>query len=160
MRVGLIAATGCFDSGLTALLDVFRTAERVRASVDRSIEPVEAVTIGRAREVATGGGLRLAMDRTVEDDDALAGLDVLVVPGIGVTTRAELVSALASEEIRRLRGWLAPLAPTAANDDLRLAAACTGTFVLADAGLLDERAATTCWWLAGEFRRRSPKVRV
>src|SRR4051812_39796536 len=157
MRVGLIAATGCFDSGLTALLDVFRTAERVRASVDRSIEPVEVVTIGSAREVATGGGLRLAMDRTVEDDDALAGIDVLVVPGIGVTTRAELVSALASEEIRRLRGWLAPLG---GSSDLRLAAACTGTFVLADAGLLDDRAATTCWWLAGEFRRRYPKVRV
>jgi transcriptional regulator GlxA family with amidase domain len=157
MRVGIVAVPGCFDSGLTSLMDVFRTAERVRPGVDRSIDPVEVVTIGSTREVGTAGGLRLAMDRTVGDRDALADLDVLVVPGIGVTTRAELASALASSELRRLRSWLAPLAGAS---DLRLAAACTGTFVLADAGLLDDRSATTTWWLAGEFRRLFPKVQV
>jgi transcriptional regulator GlxA family with amidase domain len=155
MRIGLIAVPGCFDSGLTALLDVFRTAERVRAIVDRAIEPVEIRTIGSARQVTTAGRLTLAMDHVVGDDDALAGLDVLVVPGIGVTTPPSLTSALASPDVRRLRGWL-----TGAADALPLAAACTGTFVLADAGLLDDRAATTTWWLAGEFRRRYPKVQL
>jgi transcriptional regulator GlxA family with amidase domain len=155
MRVGLIAVPGCFDSGLTALMDVFRTAERVRGMVDRSIEPVEVRTIGSAREVATAGGLTLAMDHVVGDDDALAGLDVLVVPGIGVTTPASLAQALASTDLRRLRAWLAPV-----GEELALAAACTGTFVLADAGLLDDRTATTCWWLTGEFRRLYPQVEL
>lgn len=157
MRIGIVAVPGCFDTGLTALMDVFRTAERVRPSVDRSIESVDVMTIGSAREVATGGGLRLAMDRVVGDDDVLAALDVLVVPGIGVTTRAALAEALATRDVRRLRDWLAPLGD---SSDLRLAAACTGTFVLAEAGLLDGRAATTTWWLAGEFRRRYPRVQV
>jgi transcriptional regulator GlxA family with amidase domain len=152
-----VAVEGCFDSGLTALLDVFRTAERVRPSIDRSIAPVEVVTVGSAREVGTAGGLRLAMDHIVGDDAALAALDVLVVPGIGVTTRTALAEALGTRDARRLRAWLAPLA---GSSDVRLAAACTGTFVLADAGLLDDRSATTTWWLAGEFRRLFPKVHL
>jgi transcriptional regulator GlxA family with amidase domain len=155
MRVGLTAVPGCFDSGLAALLDVLRTAERVRAMIDPSIDPVEVRTIGSATKVTTAGGLTLAMDHVVGDDTALAELDVLIVPGIGVTTPVSLAQALASTHIRRLRSWLAPT-----GDDLTLAAACTGTFVLADAGLLDDRAATTTWWLAGEFRRLFPKVQL
>lgn len=146
---------GCFDSGLTTLLDVFRTAEQLRAQVDPSIDPIEVRIVGSARKVTTAGGLTLAIDHLVGDDDALAELDVLVVPGLGMATPPSLAEALASPHVRRLRNWLAR-----ADDRPALAAACTGTFVLADAGLLDDREATTTWWLAGEFRRLFPKVQL
>jgi transcriptional regulator GlxA family with amidase domain len=155
MRIAIAVVPGCFDSGLSALLDVFRTAERVRANVDRSIAPIEVRTVGSSAAVATGHGLTLAADHLVGDDDAVAGLDLLIVPGLGTATPSALARALASPPVRRLRAWLPE-----ADGEVALAGACTGTFVLADAGVLDGRRATTSWWLAGEFRRLYPKVEL
>jgi len=79
-----------------------------------------------------------------------------VVPAIGFKMPDALQQALTRPDIRdasvALRQWAAGGAT--------MAAACIGTFVLAESGLLDDRDATTTWWLAPMFRTRYPSVRL
>jgi transcriptional regulator GlxA family with amidase domain len=49
---------------------------------------------------------------------------------------------------------------TAMQNSRRVASICTGAFVLAEAGILDGRRATTHWLSARELQTRFPKVKV
>lgn len=100
----------------------------------------------RPGELETSGGLRLIADRGI--DDITKPLDTLVVAG-GLGVR----DALADES---LIAWLA----TVATGARRVASVCTGAFLLAQAGLLDGRRATTHWSACAALAARHPSVQV
>lgn len=100
-----------------------------RRSEDSAPFRVFTVAAGRAPVRATGG-LVVMPDRGFEDAPAV---DLLVVPG-GFGTRA-----LMKDE--RALAWIRSRAANAQ----RVASVCTGSLVLAEAGLLDGRRATTHW---------------
>jgi transcriptional regulator GlxA family with amidase domain len=134
------------------MLDVFRGANTARFQVDRDIPPIEVSTVGtRPEPVRTAGGLLVPIDLTTED---LGTLDLLVVPALTMNTPGGIVDVLLRDDVRAARNAIREWARAGSP----VAAACTGTFVLADAGVLDARHATTSWWLVDEFRRRYPRV--
>jgi transcriptional regulator GlxA family with amidase domain len=158
MRIGVLVTEGCFDSALAVVLDVLRAADRLRGTVDPAIPPFDVRTVGVGETdatpaVRTGAGLSLVPDLGL-DDDAVDGLDLLVVPGLGSFSEAALVDRLAAPDIRRIRRRMVALH----DEGVDLAAACTGTFVLGEAGILDGRPATTTWWLSRTFAGRYPGV--
>jgi AraC family transcriptional regulator, transcriptional activator FtrA len=79
---------------------------------------------------------------------ALEQADTVVVPGISVDTdRAAIAQAAVAVAEAHDRG-------------IRVMSICTGAFVLAQAGILDGRRATTHWDSADELARRYPKISV
>jgi transcriptional regulator GlxA family with amidase domain len=108
----------------------------------------EVVTCGLTREpVAATTGFAVLPEAGPE---ALACADTVVIPG----TRYPPA---------RVDGVLAPEAAAALatiRPGARLVSICTGAFVLAAAGLLDGRPATTHWKFADSLRRMHPRVLV
>ena len=153
MRVAIAPVNGCFTSGLTTLLDVLQVAEGMRRSLNAEIPTIDVEICGFSDTVVTRNGLSASVSRRL-DREGCADLDVLVVPSLGAGASAEaLEDALRREDIHRLTEVLrdTSLPPV-------VAAACSGTFVLAQAGLLDGHMATTSWFLTSTFQRRYPLV--
>jgi transcriptional regulator GlxA family with amidase domain len=107
---------------------------------------VEVFTVADADgPIKCAKGLRVLPDRTWEE----AGrLDVVVVPG-GVGTR----TLIGRDDVReRLRGLAA--------DGTLVTSVCTGALVLADAGLLADRPATTWWGRLDRLAELDPTIEV
>ncbi|MET9617884.1 GlxA family transcriptional regulator [Kitasatospora indigofera] len=93
--------------------------------------------------VETMGSLRVVVPHGLE---VLAGADTVMVTGSGSRAEAD------PRVLAALRA--------AAGRGARIASICTGAFVLAQAGLLDGRSATTYWVQAGALGHRFPSVHV
>src|SRR5262249_41968101 len=107
---------------------------------------IEVVSTGGASRVETSCGVALVADR---DYRSLRGeVDTLLVAGGAGAWRG-------AQDGRRLR-WLRRLAPGVR----RIGSVCTGAFVLAAAGLLDGRRATTHWQVCPRLARDYPAVAV
>jgi transcriptional regulator GlxA family with amidase domain len=148
MRIAVAALDGLFDSGLSVVLDVLATANSLRDDAAGSPSPFEVVVTGLGSTARTGHGLAV---QTVPLSDLGGVPDVFVMPALAVQAPSLVIETVRKhplvERIRDLR-----------DAGAMLAAACTGTFFLAESGVLDGRVATTSWWLGSAFRSRYPAI--
>jgi transcriptional regulator GlxA family with amidase domain len=153
MRIGLVVQDGCFGSGVSSILDIIGTAETVRPSIDASIPPLEVTITGHRRRITTSSGMTMTAARTLHELD---DLDIVVVPAVHTFTGPDTEAAVEGPSGQRIVKALRSID----LDRSRIAAACTGVFLLAEAGLLDARRITTTWFLTPTFRARYPNVVV
>ena len=152
MKIVVLSVNNVFDTGLAAVLDAFATANELAAAQGLTSIAFEVSIVGLRRRVRTKQGFTVpvlpARGRTPGE--------WVIVPAIGEKAPGPLAAALATPETqaaaRLLRQW--------ANDGAQVAAACIGTFIAAESGVLDGETVTTTWWLAPLFRQRYPRVRV
>jgi transcriptional regulator GlxA family with amidase domain len=138
--VAAVVNQGCLTFDLAVPCEVF--------GWDRSYLGVEwydfKVVAADPPPIRTATGFTIDTPHGLE---ALTEADTIIVPGWSDpddTPSAELVTALRDAYER----------------GARLVSICIGAFVLAEAGLLDGRTATTHWAYAERFRQRYPRVQV
>jgi transcriptional regulator GlxA family with amidase domain len=102
------------------------------------------IVSGEAQAALTGGGLACPVPY---DLDAIRTADLVIIPNWRDPAEPPPAPLLESLRAAHARG-------------ARVAGLCSGAFVLAAAGLLDDRPATTHWALAGAMARLYPKVQV
>src|SRR5882757_1078413 len=151
MRVAVVVYDGMFDSGLSSILDVLDNANALGGQIHQP--PTWTVTmVGPAPQVRTGAGLVVAP----EPLDHARTTDLLVVPALAGSSPAALIDHVGGDVSLPVRDLIARTRARGTP----IASACAGTFLLAEAGVLDGLRATTTWWLSPAFRARYPQIQL
>jgi transcriptional regulator GlxA family with amidase domain len=127
-------------------LDVTGPAEVLRAATKIHPPGYEVTVVAPEEGPLKTSTVALAPDASISA--CRSAIDTLIVAGGAGTRRAE--------EDERLIDWIG----AAAKRSRRVASVCTGAFLLAKAGLLDGRRATTHWASCADLAQRYPAVTV
>lgn len=152
LRLGILALEGCMLSSVASASDSLRVARKLaQIRLNERAPRLESIVFGARGEtsVMSSAGLELGGLQPVPDE-----LDVLLIPGVMHDSPHGLLTDMESRtaEIDLLRRMH--------QRGVRVAGACSGTFLLAASGLLDGRRATTSWWLSAAFRQHFPAIRL
>jgi transcriptional regulator GlxA family with amidase domain len=143
-NVVVIAFPGVQPLDAVGPIEVFSGASRVATALGRDAEYVVSLASSEGGTVWSDSGVGLS---TIALPDA-TGIDTLVLAG-GNGNRA-------ARDDATLLAWIKQAAPHCR----RVATVCTGTFLGAEAGLLDGRRVTTHWANAERLTKEFPTLSV
>lgn len=153
-RISFILYDQCMFSGVSGMTDSLAIANQWQRQLKRSAHPDEPpcgdlfefqVLSPGGGAVSVEGGIRVLPQRAMEEAEES---ELVVIPPYMVGHRP------IPGEMPQIVDWLKERYEAGA----RIAAACTGSFVLAMTGLLDGRLATTNWQYVRSFKKRFPRV--
>jgi transcriptional regulator GlxA family with amidase domain len=144
-----VAGPGVEILDLVGPLQVFARASEMNSRANPGLPPiysVEVATISSRRSLIANCGLRISADKTFRE--VRGKVDTLLVAGGNAIEQNEINA----QAVR----WLKKISPQIR----RVGSVCTGAMLLARAGLLDGRRATTHWNWCHTLIKRAPRARV
>jgi transcriptional regulator GlxA family with amidase domain len=148
-RIVFVAGPGVEILDLVGPLQVFARATDMFRRANPGLPPiysVEVVTISKQRSLLANCGLRLTAHKTFRE--TRGEIDTLLVAGGDAIEQNQI----RTEAVR----WLKRIA----GRTRRIGSVCTGAMLLARAGLLDGRRATTHWNWCQTLIKRAPRANV
>lgn len=151
-HIALALTPGFLDASLGVTTALVQTANALRRAAGQN-EAFRLSLVAPGKGVAvSASGIEVAPEPMRHAREA----DVLILPGAFVEDAPAMLAWVTQPA---LAPWLEVLRHRQATA-MPVAASCAGTWLLAEAGVLDHCHATTVWWLAPAFRERYPHVRL
>ncbi len=152
-KVGVILYEGCYLSSLTGPIDAFQIANsHLKAQLGKGNEQFEWKTVSiEPGLIKASGGFSINADTHIAQAEHF---DFIYIPGFLFEGLSHFNNMM--KRLEALKNWLVKSWKNGAC----IGANCTGTFILAETGLLDGRKATTTWWLEKTFRQRYPLIKI
>ncbi len=149
-RIAILAYSSCMGTEIFAIADVLLIATHMaRAMGKLVVAPFDVQVVGLlGKSVHVAGGIAVGTKRP------RGVYDLLIVPGLEVSQRGQWAARIAplQRELGFIQKTFARGTP--------VASVCVGSFLLAEAGLLHGRKATTAWLFAKELASDYPAVQV
>jgi transcriptional regulator GlxA family with amidase domain len=146
LRVHVLALPDCTALVPIGMVDMLRKSIELAGPDARDLT-ISLVSATKQKTVTLAGGVRLRCDTTLHD---VTASDLVIVPALD----PDVVEHL--ELNRNVPPWLRSMHDGGAD----VASACTGAFLIAEAGLLDGKSATTHWAFQPAFAERYPRIRL
>lgn len=148
LTIAMVIYDGCEILDATAPIEAFEMANRTLSELG-SDQPgyVNILLAEQGGHIKTSSGMRLVADSWLDTTDEI---DTLIVAG---SPDSSLRQATAN---KTLIDWIKRTGPRVR----RVVPICTGAFILAEAGLLDGRRATTHWMDTERLGREYPSIQV
>ncbi|PHR84437.1 MAG: hypothetical protein COA59_07545 [Colwellia sp.] len=151
MNIAIIAMEGCYGSSLHGLIDVFVVANAyIKKHSGNKNDFFQWHFLSTTNStIKTSNGLSMRQSIAQECDKHF---DVIFIPGIlykGVHAFEVII-----QQQQLFYTWLMKQHQQGAI----VCANCTATFFLAESGLLDNKEATTVWWLEPLFKQRYKNI--
>ncbi len=148
--ISILALKDCLSSGVTGIVDTLNIANLLwMTSPESKGQPLfktEIISVS-GEPVIANGGIALFPEKSIDD---VKQTDLIMIPAM------LLPFDLKSENVRTAIEWL----KKSYTKGTILASTCTGSFLLAETGLLNGKTATTNWHFGNMFKKNYPEVNL
>lgn len=150
-KITIYAFNNATSSGITGPMDMFRSAGTLWNYLQGlAPKPYFDITVASfdGKPVKCSNELMIKPHRSIK---SVTKTDLIIIPGIMSNKVEETL-----KEQKKIFGWL----KKQHQKGTLIASVCTGAFILAEAGLLNGKQATTHWVHATNLQKKYPQIKV
>lgn len=149
--ISVIALPGSSGASIMGVIDIFAIANLISTRINGSSAPLFTLRVLSldGEPVRCWSGYSLTVDGALNE---VADSDIVFIAALSIAQKSQVSQAL--KNCQPAVDWLREHG----RQQAFIATSCSGSFLLAESGLLDGKPATTAWWLSKYFAACYPKV--